>query len=293
MKIQTFSIVAGSEACNARCPFCISKMTVPRDIALKEPEFEWKRFEHAALLAKATDVTTVMITSKGEPTLFPEQITKILEALEPYKFPITELQTNGIRIAQKTDHYEPFLKKWYELGLLIIAVSIVHYDPEINRKNYIPYEKEYINLQKLIAKLIEHHYTIRLTCVLADGFIDSSEKLVKLLKFAKECGAKQLTITPVNKPEIEKTMDTNVWQWTNLHHLKKEQLEDIKNWINKNGKSRRPLSHGAVIYDIRGQNLCLNNCLSVDTNSEEMRNLIFFPNGHAYPDWQYEGSIIF
>ncbi len=29
MKIQTFSIVAGSEACNARCPFCISKMTVP------------------------------------------------------------------------------------------------------------------------------------------------------------------------------------------------------------------------------------------------------------------------
>ena len=23
MRIQTFSIVAGSEACNARCPFCV------------------------------------------------------------------------------------------------------------------------------------------------------------------------------------------------------------------------------------------------------------------------------
>ena len=29
MRIQTFSILAGSEACNARCPFCISKMTPP------------------------------------------------------------------------------------------------------------------------------------------------------------------------------------------------------------------------------------------------------------------------
>lgn len=27
MKIQTLSVVAGTEACNARCPFCVTGMT--------------------------------------------------------------------------------------------------------------------------------------------------------------------------------------------------------------------------------------------------------------------------
>ena len=78
MKIQTFSILAGSEACNARCPFCISKMTPPSGVELKEPKVNWRNFRKACLLAKQSGVTTAMFTGKGEPTLFPKQITKFL-----------------------------------------------------------------------------------------------------------------------------------------------------------------------------------------------------------------------
>ena len=81
MKIQTFSIVAGSEACNARCPFCISKMTVAHGIDLKEPEVNWRNLRKACLLAQACGVTTAMITGKGEPTLFPNQITRYLHEM--------------------------------------------------------------------------------------------------------------------------------------------------------------------------------------------------------------------
>jgi len=71
MKIQTFSIVAGTLACNARCPFCISKMTVENGMTLKEPKVNWRNFHKACMLAERSAVSTVMITGKGEPTLFP------------------------------------------------------------------------------------------------------------------------------------------------------------------------------------------------------------------------------
>jgi hypothetical protein len=40
MKILTFSIVAGSMACNARCDFCVAGMTPPNGIGPKEPEVD-------------------------------------------------------------------------------------------------------------------------------------------------------------------------------------------------------------------------------------------------------------
>ncbi len=72
MKIKTFSIIAGSEACNARCPFCISKMTPQQGVTLKTSTVNWRNFRVGAQLAKQCDVTTAMLTGNGEPTLFPE-----------------------------------------------------------------------------------------------------------------------------------------------------------------------------------------------------------------------------
>src|SRR3989344_338344 len=117
MRVQTFSILVGSEACNARCPFCISKMTPPLGMELKEPEVNWLNFEIACKLAKGCGVITAMFTGKGEPTLFPGQITKYLEKMEKYGFPLIELQTNGIVITEKGEKYDPYLKHWHEKGM--------------------------------------------------------------------------------------------------------------------------------------------------------------------------------
>lgn len=290
MRIRTFSILAGSEACNARCPFCISKMTPPNGVELKEPEVNWRNFEVACRLAKATGVTTAMFTGKGEPTLFPNQITKFLEKMAPHAFPLIEIQTNGIKLAEQPEKYDPFLKRWYELGLTTIAVSIVHYDPEKNRQIYLPHREEYINLGKLIAKLHEIGFSVRLTCIAANGFIDSVEELKNLVEFARSNKVEQLTLTPVNKPET--TESPEVWNWTANHHLKSEQFSAIKEYLDHEGSVILRLAHGAVVYDLHGQNLCLSNCLSVNPDSEEMRNLIFFPDGRLRYYWQYPGAIL-
>lgn len=293
MKIQTFSIIAGSEACNARCPFCVSKMTPSCGLdELKEPEVNWRNFEKACLLAKQSGVTTAMFTGKGEPTLFPDQITKFLDRLEKHEFPLIELQTNGIMLAEKLPQYDKHLKTWYKKGITTIAISVVHYESEKNRAIYLPYKNQYINLPWLIYEL--HHafgFSVRLTCIAAKGFIDTPLKLEALIAFAKKEKVEQLTLTPVNKPEHPEHQEA--WDWTQRHHLSEAQLEEIKTYLQSNGSQIRILSHGAIVYDLYGQNICLNNCLTVQPENEELRNIIFFPDGHCRSHWQYEGSILF
>ncbi len=291
MKIQTFSIIAGSEACNARCPFCVSKMTPSCGLdELKEPEVNWRNFRIACMLAKQSGVTTAMFTGKGEPTLFPAQITTYLNRIEKYEFPLIEMQTNGIMLAQQPKKYDDYLKSWYERGMTTIAISIVHYDPAPNKVIYLANRTDYMDLPKLIDKLHGFGFSVRLTCIAAKDYIDSSEKLYKLVQFAKLNRVEQLTITPVNKPEHPEHQEA--WDWTNAHHLTEDQLNEIRNYLQEKASLLMKLAHGAVVYDLDGQNICLNNCLTVQPEAEEMRNLIFFPDGHLRYYWQYSGAVL-
>jgi len=290
MKIQTFSILAGSAACNSRCPYCVSKMTPPQGITMKEPEVNWRNFRKACLLAQHSGVTTAMITGKGEPILFPDQITKYLDAMAEFEFPMVELQTNGILMAEDRAKYDNHLRDWYAKGMTTIAVSIAHYEPEKNRQIFLPHKKSHIDLPGLVDYLHETGFSVRLACVLADGFICNSKSLEELISFAKGNKVEQLTVRPVNKPENNK--DKAVHEWIINHHLKEEQKADIKSYLSEKGHQLMQLVHSATIYDVGGQNVCMTDSLTLDSNSEDIRQLIFFPDGHLRYDWQYEGAVI-
>ncbi len=290
MRIQTLSILVGSEICNACCPFCVSKMTPLHGIALKEPKVNWRNFKIACKLAKQSGVATAMFTGKGEPALFPKQITEYLRILTRFEFPFIEIQTNGIAIAEESDKYLSYLKSWYDFGITTIAVSIVHYDAEKNREIYTPHKKTYIDLPGLIKVLHERGFSVRLTCILLEGFIDNPKELQHLVDFAKENRVEQLTITPINKPSD--TSNQKIWQWTEEHQLTKKQLSGVIRYVGNKGTQLMRLIHGAKVYDLAGQNICLNNCLALRADSEDMRNLIFFPDGHLRYDWQYKGAIL-
>ncbi|MFX1412184.1 MAG: hypothetical protein ACFFA6_17725, partial [Promethearchaeota archaeon] len=175
-------------------------MTPPLGVQLKEPEVNWRNFKIACRLAARCGTTTAMLTGKGEPTLFPGQITRYLRAIAEFPFPIVELQSNGILMAEQPDSYARHLRDWYDLGMTTIAISIAHYLPEKNRLIYLPHRTEYIDLPELIRMLHEHGFSVRLACVLANGFIDSRQSLQELIAFAREHRVEQLTVRPVNKP---------------------------------------------------------------------------------------------
>jgi len=75
--------------------------------------------------------------------------------------------------------------------------------------------------------------------------------------------------------------------------LSESTLQDMKDYLSSNGTKLRKLVHGAMIYDWRGQNICLNDCLTIDPTDNSIRQLIFFPDGHVRYDWQHPGATLF
>ena len=296
MKIQTFSIVAGSAACNARCPFCVSKMTPPNGVEMREPDVNWDRFDIASSLALKGGCTTAMITSKGEPTLFPGQVSRFIRRLGEFRgqfgergFPIIEMQTNGIPIwERRAGEMRAYVRDWAALGLTTVAISVVHFDAESNRRIYLPYKKEYIDLAGLIGFLHEQKLAVRLAVVMVNELIDTPSDVNAMIHFAKTNGVEQLSFRPVNRPD--ESEDGTVAQWTAGNFVSQEHYRTIMDWVGREGAIVGRLGHGATIYDVGGQNVCMTNSLTLNPDSEELRQLIFFPDGAIRWDWRYPGA---
>lgn len=286
MHFQNFSIVIGTRACNAECPFCISRQTglfgTPKDI-------NFRNFHIACELAKKANTTTVLLTGKGEPTLYPKNITAILCELKRYNFPLVEIQTNGINLANETIE-DDVLKKWYELGLTTIALSVVHYQSADNNQIYRPTDSTYFDLSDLIKKLHKIGFSVRLCVMLLKGYIDSPKKVQEMIYFAESTKTEQLTFRNITSSET--TEDDAVTKWTKENALSNEQLTEIVEYIKNKGVLLYHLMHGMDVYDINGQNVCLGNCLTMDPTQNDFRQLIFFPDGSLYWDWQYKGARI-
>lgn len=288
MKIQTLSIIAGNAGCNARCPYCISRMTGNK---VSNAKINWRNFAKACRLSQVNDVTTVLITGKGEPTLFPDQITEYLKHMEPYNFPIIELQTNGINFQQNPDKYNKYLEEWYSLGLTVVSISIVSFDAEVNRGIYVPYLKEYMNLGKLIERLHNMGFSVRLSCTLIKSGLDKIAKVKKLIKMAKLWKVEQLTLRKLAIPD--KAVENVVKVWSLKHRLSQKYYDSIANLLVKEGVRISTYDYGGEVFDVDGQNVCFTNALTLSPDSEAFRQVIFFPDGHLRFDWQYQGAIIY
>jgi molybdenum cofactor biosynthesis enzyme MoaA len=264
-------------------------MTPNGGVLNKEPEINWRNFRTAVKLAKMYGADTAMITGKGEPTLFPGQISKYMKKLNR-QFPLIELQTNGISIAQDYKKFDPLIKEWYDNGLTTVAISIVHYEPEKNRQIYLPNQKSYINLPELTDYLHDKGLSVRLACIMNKGYIDDAESLENLIQYSKSHSIEQLTVRAVNKPEESRNKE--VYDWTIEHLLTQEQKYNINNYLETKGHKLLELPHGATIYDVNGQNVCYTNSLTRDVNPDKIRQLIFFPDGHLRYDWEYMGAIL-
>ena len=288
-KIQTLSLVTGTEACDARCPFCISKMTPNHQLGLRQTEINFDAFSEVCRRAFEGRVETVMLTGKGEPTLFSEQLGQYLMHLAKsevefqYKVPSVELQTNGIRIASRPDVYDPLLSNWSSMGLDLAAISVVSFDEAKNRAIYTPYLRRYISLSELVDRLHQHGIRARLACIMMNGIIDTPALVAQMVEFAKEIGADELTLRPVNRPET--TQNSMVVDFIDGHLLNQKQKDDIADYLYRTGRVVNEMSFGATIFDVGGQNVCLTNSLTLDKDGKELRQLIFYPDGQIATSW--------
>lgn len=290
MKFKMFSVIVGTEACIASCPFCVSGVK-PTKENLKVPNINWRNFKIACNLANRSTIDTVMLTSRGEPTLFPDQITDYLRHLKEFNFPFIELQSNCIPIALNKNKYEKYLKEWYEEGLTTITISVVSNRPEINREIYMHDRDTYIDLSDLIKYLHNFGFSLRLTCVCCKGMMDTVDKIEEFIKFAKDNKVEQVTLRPVN----DEFRRESAKEWIKINRLSDEDKENIRKYLESNGTKLLEMERIGTIYDLNGQNVCFSlplNKNTRDTNPENARNLIFFQDGHIRYEWEMEGGIL-
>lgn len=296
MKIQTFSIVVGGRKCNANCHYCVSKMTgCMGELTEKVEEINERNFHKACRFAQMSGVSTVLLTSKGEPLLYHRHITRYLELLQKWDFPFIELQTNGILIPEMSEH---LLQNWYDMGLTTISISCVHHSLDKNREIFGP---EYKALPTLINKLHRIGFAVRLNCVMVKGYIDSLKEVKTFANMLLH--AEQLTVRPVSNDidikdvefSTENSPTRKIYDWVWKHGIEPKTMQEIRNFFNDPGHGSTKLlelAHGAAVYDWRGKNISINTCLTRSPDPDDIRQLIFFPDGHLYFDWVKKGAII-
>lgn len=285
MKIATWSIVVGTRACNAHCDFCISQSSQAVDdktLVTDYIDINKINFDSAHKLAVMANATTVLLTGRGEPTLYPSLISQYLLWLKDSPIPFKELQTNGILLMKMRDD----LAYWRSLGLNTICLSCVSYCTRVNQETY---SKEYPPLVDTIQFLKGMGFTIRLSCMLLKGHIDNRDDLRMLIGFCKANGVQQLTVRPITAPD---DATDSVSNWIKEHTVRNSLLIDMEMMLKNEGKVLMRLPHGGIVYDFDGQNVCFTNCLTESKDQEDMRQIIFFPCGTLSYSWQNAGAVL-
>lgn len=282
MKTHTFSIVVGTGACNARCPFCVSKMTCR---AAKKHDINWRRFKIACrVVEQARDgLVSAMFTGTGEPTLFPEDITQYLVDMEK-RFPLVTLQTNGILLDK------PILERWRDDGLTQVCISITS-DSAPRSNEIMGIHDDSFNYWQKVQLLHELDLSVRLNCTMLREGISQPEHVEELIDCCKENGVEQLTLREVDRPSdpaAAPDVATYVDREKPVGAAKK-----LFHYLAMRGGHRLPdLPHGGVVFDYRDQNVCISNCLTDTLDPNDIRQIIFFPTGEISYDWKHGGARI-
>jgi len=123
-------------------------------------------------------------------------------------------------------------------------------------------------------------------------YIDTIDKILQLIEFAKINNVEQLTIRKIERPNNSENMD--IVKYVDEHTIEPIVMQRIKEYFDKNGVMVRKLVHGGTVYDYHNQNICLSNCLTINKDIEDLtiRQIIFFPDGHIRYAWQYLGAIL-
>lgn len=287
------SLVVGSNACMAKCPFCVSGETPCKEnMTVEDIGFVASmKLKKAIMLAENSGVDTVMLTSRGETLLYPEDITYYMGMLRGKRFPFIELQTNGLILAKKWEEYEEKLHSWFAQGLSTITISNVSYSPKINSTVYTNNDKKYMDLPGLIEKLHKIGFTVRLTCVMCNDWMDTSKKVQGYLTFAKNNSVEQVTMRPLNDEYRRKSAQ----DWITEHKIPEDKLMEIWNWMNENGTALLEIPRVGTVFDVNGQNVMFSKPLTKytrDLSPDNGRNLIFFREGRVAYEWEMEGGTL-
>ncbi len=161
-RFLTCSVLPVRFACNLSCPFCFSKSSIS---ALARDRVQWSRLDVEAYYAFARErgATRLVITGGGEPLLRAEDVVELIARGRPF-FPEIACFTNGSFLTAS------LARQLKEAGLSYLCYSR-HHDNDEECRRLMGAETPTLDAFFAAAEGL----TIRATCVMAKGYVDSTE----------------------------------------------------------------------------------------------------------------------
>jgi molybdenum cofactor biosynthesis enzyme MoaA len=250
----------------------------------KQVDFDEGKFNIACRIVDQMrdGLLTVTLTGQGEPLLFTKQIEKYLDCIN-FRFPKIELQTNGILVEENIKN----LKRWRDNGLTLVCLSVAANDPEVSN-GIMGIRGDRYNYWRTATMLQEIGLNVRLNCTMTKVGVWRPEDAENLIFRADNAGILQTTFREVDMPNP--CHDAKIGAWVSLQKPEGA-AKRLHHYLRMNGAvPLLELPHGGTVYSYHNQNVCISNCLGESTNPDDIRRLIFFPDGRLSYNWQYPAA---
>lgn len=267
----TISVPPGGPVCDKNCPYCVSRMTgyVETDLHLMH-----KNLPKVQTLARAAQVTGVLFTGKGEPTLNRSALMELLEAFNYYP---CELQTNGKSLSGDLGYIHDLA----DYGMNVIAVSIDTLD-------------QFASYHDMFAKIKKEGMLSRVT-INVTVRIPKEVRFDDLISVCNENGVDQLMLRQIVIPNyVDRNSKTAQWIEEYVDPDQYSRLfAEMKTGVHNQGRFLRQLHFGPEVWDYRGVSISYSDYCVQDSNmGEDIRSLIFLEDGHLYTSWNSPASAI-
>jgi MoaA/NifB/PqqE/SkfB family radical SAM enzyme len=259
MKATTLSISVAN-SCNKDCPYCVSKMT--KNIKPDYTKFE-RNLDKVLNFAKMANITSVIITGKGEPITH-NNMSFLSSVCKVFKdFPL-EIQTNGLELIKKPEIIEYLTND----GVDTFAISI-------DNPSYLV--GPFMNGLKMGANI---RYTINLHKAWNNFSFNNILDMIKEQGLADQFSFRRLTY-----PNFVR--DEKVKDWIIENECASSYDRIIDSFDKKKYPVVRKLPYGATLYDVDGIGFTyFDFCIQEESGEDDIRSLIYQLDGHLYTSWE-------
>lgn len=272
MRAQNLTISIPYKGCDKRpsCPYCVSAITggVESNVGLMH-----RNMMKVKTLATAAQVSSVLLTGKGEPFL---NFYEVLNFSYFFRdFPL-EIQTNGIWLGK---HLGKEFEELYQNGMNVIAISV---DNPALQGDSVKAISEAAHKLGMVVRV-----TFNVTNAL--GRFGTSDGLLGL---CKKWSVDQMTLRNIVSPNNVKETKQTKWIEKNIDP---EKYENLKNSLSGGAWPLiRTLQFGTPVYNRDGIAVSFSDyCIQDGNNNEDIRSLIYLEDGHMYTSWNSKASILF
>lgn len=288
MKIQSLSLAVPA-GCPNNCKFCVAHMDRTKYTNHMEENYQfhhlyWDDFKKKLMFARDNGCNTLMLTGDGEPLMNREFLEKFGHInnglLTPFRW--IELQTSGVFLDEA---YLRFLRN--HVGVSVISLSVSSLNTKENiMQNQIPEQLQFY-IPYVADMIKKYDFTLRFSLNLTEAFDDMSP--AKILNEVKERGADQVTFRQLYKSGENTKED----KWIEEHGASGRTINDIREYIKKNGEPMAILPFGATKYSIHGMSVVLDEDCMAEEIKDTYKYLILRPDAKLYSSWDKKESVLF